>query len=93
MRNAGASLTGGTTKRHISVPANNELPPPSHQWYSDTVGNNLARGKVVNNTMGGKLLWLGLTIIMMEGLLSGLPFRVIGAIIMIIGCILLFLDK
>lgn len=42
--------------------------------------------------MGTKLLWLGLTFIM-AGKLLPLPLEVVGEVIMIIGIILLFLDK
>jgi len=44
--------------------------------------------------MGAKLLWLGLTIIMCSSLLAFIPVTsIVGQIIMIVGVILLFLDK
>ncbi len=42
--------------------------------------------------MGQKLLWLGLTFIMAGKLLT-LPLEVVGEVLMIIGVILLFLDR
>ena len=42
--------------------------------------------------MGNKLLWLGLTLIM-AGKLITFPVELVGEILMIIGVILLFLDK
>jgi hypothetical protein len=42
--------------------------------------------------MGSKLLWLGLTLIMSAKLIA-LPLELVGAILMIIGVIMLFLDK
>lgn len=42
--------------------------------------------------MGTKLLWLGLTFIM-AGKLIALPVEVVGEVLMIVGVILLFLDK
>jgi membrane-bound ClpP family serine protease len=44
--------------------------------------------------MGSKLLWLGLTILLaLPELVPNRVFALVGAIIMIIGVILLFLDK
>lgn len=44
--------------------------------------------------MGSKLLWLGLTIMMAFEAVFPLPAgQVVGAIIMIVGCILYLLDK
>jgi hypothetical protein len=42
--------------------------------------------------MGTKLLWLGLTFLMAGNVLA-LPVEIIGQILMVIGVILLFLDK
>ncbi len=44
--------------------------------------------------MGGKLLWSGLTLIMCARLLAGVPaVDIVGEVIMIIGLILMWLDK
>jgi hypothetical protein len=43
--------------------------------------------------MGTKLLWLGLTFIMAQKLFTPIPMELVGVIIMIVGVILLFLDK
>jgi hypothetical protein len=43
--------------------------------------------------MGSKLLWLGLTILSVSDVVSFTAAKMVGAIIMIIGCVLLFLDK
>lgn len=44
--------------------------------------------------MGSKLLWTGLTLIIaLSELVSGLPLVLVGAIIMVIGLVLLWLDK
>jgi len=48
---------------------------------------------LLNKNMGGKLLWLGLTLIL-STLLSVIPaVKVVGDVLMIIGVVLLFLDK
>lgn len=44
--------------------------------------------------MGTKLLWTGITFILALPLLAvGLPVEIVGAIFMLIGLILLWLDK
>jgi hypothetical protein len=44
--------------------------------------------------MGSKLLWLGLTMIVaLSKFIPGLAWELVGAIIMVIGCALLLLDK
>lgn len=43
--------------------------------------------------MGGKLLWTGLTIIMASSVINVPAANVIGAVIMVIGCFLTWLDK
>lgn len=44
--------------------------------------------------MGQKLLWTGLTLISAASLLSVVPAVVtVGAVVMVIGCVLLWLDK
>jgi hypothetical protein len=43
--------------------------------------------------MGGKLLWTGLTIIMTTGLINLPAAVVVGQVLMIIGCVLMWLDK
>lgn len=43
--------------------------------------------------MGTKLLWTGLTIIMAAGILPLPAAVVVGAVIMVIGLVLLWLDK
>lgn len=43
--------------------------------------------------MGTKLLWTGLTIVTAAALLPIPGATVVGAVIMVIGCVLLWLDK
>lgn len=43
--------------------------------------------------MGGKLLWTGLTIKMTADIVSIPAAQVVGSVIMIIGCVLLWIDK
>lgn len=44
--------------------------------------------------MGSKLLWLGLTLIMATDVLTMVPsVKIVGSIIMIVGCILLLIDR
>ena len=44
--------------------------------------------------MGSKLCWVGLTLIVAVPLLApAVPWAVAGAIVMIVGCVLLVLDK
>lgn len=44
--------------------------------------------------MGSKLLWTGLTLVMVTGILDwGKEFVLVGAVIMVIGCVLMWLDK
>jgi type IV secretory pathway VirB3-like protein len=44
--------------------------------------------------MGGKLLWTGLTLIVAFSQFStGIPVELVGAVIMLIGLVLLWLDK
>jgi hypothetical protein len=44
--------------------------------------------------MGSKLLWLGLTLILaVAQLVPGLPLELLGALVMILGCVLLVLDR
>lgn len=43
--------------------------------------------------MGYKLLWTGLTMIFMAGWVGVSSFTIAGSVIMIIGCILYWLDK
>lgn len=44
--------------------------------------------------MGSKLLWLGLTIIMTTEVFHIIPAgSIVGAVIMIFGCVMLLLDK
>ena len=44
--------------------------------------------------MGGNLLWTGLTLIQCAFILSGVPaVQTVGAVLMVIGCILMWLGK
>jgi len=44
--------------------------------------------------MGGNLLWTGLTMIQCSFILDGVPqVQTVGAVIMVIGCILMWLNK
>ncbi len=44
--------------------------------------------------MGTKLTWTGLTFVTVSGVLNwGHEFVLVGAIIMVIGCVLIWLDK
>jgi hypothetical protein len=43
--------------------------------------------------MGVKLLWTGLTVISATALLSIPAAAIVGAVLMIIGCILMWLDR
>lgn len=43
--------------------------------------------------MGGKLLWTGLTILMANSVLKVPAGDIVGAVFMVIGLILLWLDK
>jgi hypothetical protein len=44
--------------------------------------------------MSTKLLWSGLTLVTVSGMLGwGSTFVLVGGIVMVIGCVLLWLDK
>ena len=44
--------------------------------------------------MSSKLLWTGLTfIVAMPLLFSGVPWAIVGAVLMVIGMVLMWLDK
>lgn len=43
--------------------------------------------------MGGKLMWTGLTFIMAKALLPIPAIEIVGALLMIGGCILMWFDK